>query len=219
MLALKQLAPVSAGGPIADFCASITRTRTNRMTEALLIAIDTLKKLRRAGKPAGVLEPISNDSMASDAVRGCGRADPGAAGTQGSSRGDGRREQASHHHREAGSPDRTCRYSRPGAARTPQRESRESRYVRPVAAKLSECVLFFFFFFFFFKKKKKKKKDSAEALTVPGSRWCSPGTATSWRWKPCRVTSRVACSRWCSVCSFPANKYGNRETLSTTIVR
>ena len=135
MLALKELAPVSAAPQIADFLRLYHADADEaRMADALLIAIDTLKKLQGAAAQA-VLEPISNDSLASDTVRAAAaqalaqlapkeatdEAQPDDAGGGPASEGRDRGEvaEAAPEHRNA---------------------SHVEQALRPVAAKLSECV-------------------------------------------------------------------------------
>ncbi len=197
MLALKELAPPSAAPQIADFLRLYHADADEaRMVETLLIAIDTLRKLQGVDAQ-GVLEPIANDSLAADAVR----AAAAQALAQLAPREDdeGAEAQAS---------------AEPEASEAPAPEEVEEgppehrnaahleRALRPVAAKLSECV------------RSHPKRPSSARLTVV---LAGDGDVLAVETLPNELKS---CMQPLVLGQpFPANKYGNRETLSTTIPR
>ena len=165
------------------------------VADALLIAIDTLKKLQGA-EAQSVLEPIANDSLASDAVRAAAaqalaqlapKEEPDAAGENAEQKPAASEEPAEEV--EAGPPEH-------------RNASHVEQALRPVAPKLTECV-----------RAHPKRPNSARLTVVLAGN----GDVLAVETLPADLKSCMQ-PLVLSV-PFPANKYGNRETLSTTIPR
>lgn len=194
MLALKELAFAEAAGPIADFLRLYHAEADEQpMVDALVLAIDILKKLQGA-EARGTFELIANDPFAPASIRAAaGRALAELSPTPAPEA----QADATPAETEASEPE-------PEPAGPP--EYRTTAHVeqalRPVIVKLSKCV-----------REAPKRPNSARLTVVlDGDGEVLAVETLPPEVKPCVEPLVLSVP-------FPGNKHGRRETLTYTIPR
>lgn len=200
MLALKELAQPGAAPAIADFLRLYHADANEpRMTDALLIAIDALKKLEGIDAQR-TLDPIANDTFSNDGVRAAA-AQALAQLTQTAPEADAAAQapEATTSEADDDNDDEAEAVQAPPEHRI---ALHLNQAIRPIIFQLSECV------------RAHPKRPSNARLTVV---LAGDGELLAVETLP--VDLKSCMQPLLLGVPFPANKYGNRETVTTTIPR
>ncbi len=199
MLALKALATRDAAPAIADFLRLYhADANEDRMTDALIIAIEALQKLEGLDAQR-TLDPIASDSFSADKVRA--KAAQALAQLTQVAPAEAMGEAAPPTSQPDDDDDDDA--VEPPEARPEHRTAAHlEQALKPVVFQLSECV------------RAHPKRPGSARLTIV---LAGDGDVLAMETLPAELKS---CMRphVLSV-PFPANKYGNRESLTTTIPR